>query len=123
MKKSNPGLWQAPVSRRQMLRRFANGFGMLGLAPLLSRDLLANGTASANPLALKTPHFAPKCKRIIFLFMSGGPSHVDLFDPKPKLEEYNGKPLPFEQPKLTRTKTVNVLRSPFCFKKYGQSGI
>ena len=114
--------WPVPLSRRKMLQRFANGFGMLGLAPLLSSELLANPTSSANPLALKTPHFAPRCKRIIFLFMSGGPSHVDMFDPKPKLDEYNGKPLPFEQPKLVRTKTVNVLRSPWQFKKYGQCG-
>ena len=123
MTQASNRLWAAPISRRQMLRRCANGFGMLGLANLLATDLLADSVNSANPLLLKSPHFAPRCKRIIFLFMSGGPSHVDTFDPKPKLAEYNGKPLPFEQPKLVRTKTVNILKSPFEFHKHGQSGI
>src|SRR5207248_8287826 len=76
-----------------------------------------------DPLAVRPPMFTPRAKRVIFLFMSGGPSHVDLFDPKPKLAEYAGKPLPFEQPKLVRTRTVNCLPSPFQFKKHGQSGI
>jgi hypothetical protein len=110
-------------SRRQMLRHFANGFGLLGLAGLLADDVLAAGDlAATNPLALKLPHHAARAKRIIFLFMSGGPSHVDTFDPKPKLTEYNGKPLPFEMPKLVRTKTGNLLASPYKFGKYGRSG-
>ena len=74
------------------------------------------------PLAVRKPHFAPKAKRVIFLFMSGGPSHVDLFDPKPRLDGDDGKPLPFEKPKLERTKTGNCLPSPFKFAKHGQSG-
>ena len=111
-----------PFSRRQMLRHFANGFGMLGLAGLLADDVLASDIAAANPLAVKLPHYPAKAKRIIFLFMSGGPSHVDTFDPKPKLTEYNGKPLPFEMPKLVRTKTGNLLASPYKFRKYGQGG-
>src|SRR5687768_4664314 len=110
-------------SRRQMLRHFANGFGMLGLAGLLADDVLAAGDlAATNPLAIKLPHHAARAKRIIFLFMSGGPSHVDTFDPKPKLAEYNGKPLPFEMPKLVRTKTGNLLASPYKFRKHGRSG-
>jgi hypothetical protein len=107
------------LTRRQMLGTFANGFGMLGLSALMAQAQ----DESSNPLALKQPHAAPKAKRVIFLFMSGGPSHVDTFDPKPRLAADNGKPLPFEQPKLVRTKTGNLLRSPFGFKKYGQSGI
>jgi hypothetical protein len=107
-------------SRREMLGRFANGFGILGLASLLAES----GRAElSGPLAVKTPHFPAKVKRVIFLFMSGGPSHVDLFDPKPRLQRDNGKPLPFEQPKLVRTRTGNLLASPFSFRKYGQSGI
>ena len=106
-------------TRRQMLGTFANGFGMLGLSALMAQGQ----EESSNPLALRQPHTAPKAKRVIFLFMSGGPSHVDTFDPKPRLAADNGKPLPFEQPKLVRTKTGNLLRSPFGFKKYGQSGI
>jgi len=103
------------MTRRQMLGTFANGFGMLGLAALAQDE--------QNPLAVRAPMFAAKAKRVIFLFMSGGPSHVDTFDPKPRLAADNGKPLPFEQPKLVRTKTGNLLRSPFGFKKYGQAGI
>lgn len=98
------------LTRRQMLRRFANGFGLLGLAGLFGEDLFA---AAMNP---------PRAKRIIFLFMSGGPSHVDTFDPKPRLAKENGKPLPFEKPKLERTRTGNILQSPYTFRKYGQAG-
>ncbi len=116
-----------PISRRQMLRRFASGFGMVGLAGLLAEDLvssvLAGESSSANPLSVKPPQYPAKAKRIIFLFMSGGPSHVDTFDPKPRLAKDNGKPLPFEKPKLERTKTGNLLQSPWTFKQYGQAGI
>ncbi len=104
-----------------MLRRFANGFGMIGLASLLANE--SRAAEPVNPLAPKTPHFEPKAKRLIFLFMSGGPSHVDTFDPKPRLATDNGKPLPFEQPKLVRTRTGNLLQSPFKFAKHGDSGI
>src|SRR5688572_21643887 len=106
------------MTRRQMLGTFANGFGMLGLSSLVAR-----AQEESNPLALRQPHHAPKAKRVIFLFMSGGPSHVDTFDPKPRLAAENGKPLPFAQPKLVRTRTGNLLRSPFGFKKHGESGI
>jgi len=102
-----------------MLRRFANGFGLLGLAGLCGDELLA---AAVNPLAQQPPLFPGRAKRIIFLFMSGGPSHVDTFDPKPRLAQDNGKPLPFEKPKLERTRTGNILQSPFTFRKYGQAG-
>lgn len=117
--------WQRPMSRRQMLRRFASGFGMLGLAGLLAEDMVSSVFAdapAANPLIVKPPQYAAKAKRIIFLFMSGGPSHVDLFDPKPRLTKDMGKPLPFEKPKLERTKTGNLLGSPWTFKQYGQCG-
>jgi hypothetical protein len=110
------------MNRRQALARFANGFGMLALADLLAAEARADAPP-ANPLALKAPPYPAKAKRVIFLFMSGGPSHVDTFDPKPALDRHNGKPLPFEMPKLVRTKTGNLLRSPFKFKKHGQAGI
>jgi hypothetical protein len=103
-----------------LLQRFANGFGMLALASLFADEASA---APANPLVVKPPQFPPRAKRVIFLFMSGGPSHVDTFDPKPRLDRDNGKALPFEMPKLVRTKTGNLLRSPFKFKKHGQAGI
>ncbi|OWK47209.1 DUF1501 domain-containing protein [Fimbriiglobus ruber] len=112
--------------RRHALFTFANGFGLLGLAGVLADATSASGrdavSAATDPLAVRPPHYAAKAKRVIFLFMSGGPSHVDLFDSKPKLKEFAGKPLPFEQPKLVRTKTVNLLPSPFKFAKHGQSG-
>jgi hypothetical protein len=108
-----------------MLRHFANGFGMLGLAGLLAQEAQASASASEsfNPLAVKPPPFEARAKRIIFLFMSGGPSHVDTFDPKPRLKQDGGKPLPFAMPKLVRTRTGNLLPSPFKFQKHGQSGI
>jgi len=115
------------LTRRQMLSRFASGFGMLGLAGLLSQEsqveLNATPGTAANPLALKPPPFSARAKRVIFLFMSGGPSHIDTFDPKPRLQQDSGKPLPFAMPKLVRTRTGNLLQSPFKFGKHGQSGI
>ena len=107
------------LSRRQALAAFANGFGMLGLAPLLQREAAAAG----GPLAVQTAHLPARAKNIIFLFMSGGPSHVDLFDPKPRLIAESGRPLPFEKPKLERTKTGNLLGSPWRFARHGASGM
>jgi hypothetical protein len=107
------------ISRRHLLRTAANGFGLLGLAGLLAE---AQGAAT-NPLAVKAAHHPPRAKRIIFLFMSGGPSHVDLFDPKPRLAKDHGKPLPFEKPKLARTTTENLMACPFPFRPAGRSGI
>lgn len=78
---------------------------------------------AAHPFAELPPHFAPKAKRVIFLYMPGGPSHVDLLDPKPRLAVDNGQPLPFEKPKLERTKTGNLLASPWKFARHGESGI
>src|SRR6185369_1258358 len=75
-----------------------------------------------SPLAPKQPHFAPKAKRVVFLFLNGALSHVDSFDPKPALTKYNGKPSPIGNPKTER-KTGNLMMSPFEFKRYGQSGI
>lgn len=111
------------MTRRDALRSFANGFGMLGLAGLFAGEQGAWAAPAAGPLAVQAAHFPPRAKNLIFLFMSGGPSHVDLFDPKPKLHEDEGKPLPFEKPKLERTKTGNLLGSPFKFAKHGQSGM
>jgi hypothetical protein len=99
-----------------MLGRFANGFGMLALADLF-------GAESPASLEAAPSLFAPRAKRLIFLFMPGGPSHVDLFDPKPRLAHLNGQPLPFEKPKLERTRTGNLLGSPWKFAPRGQSGI
>jgi hypothetical protein len=117
-----------PPSRRDILRTFANGFGLIGLAGVLADQAGAvapprEAVDAASPLAVKPPHFPARVKRLIFLFMSGGPSHVDTFDPKPALAKHDGKPLPFPMPKLERTRTGNLLRSPFTFQKHGHSGI
>ena len=99
------------LSRRQTLKSFASGFGTLALANLFSQESAA--AIGNSQSAIGNPHFPPKAKRIIYLFMSGGPSHVDLFDNKPLLQRDHGKPLPFEMPKLVRTKTGNLLSSPW----------
>src|SRR5262245_55753380 len=95
------------------------GLGTLALAGLLEGETQA---ASVNPLAPRQPHFAGKARRVVHLFMNGGPSHVDTFDPKPLLDKYHGKPLTV--PNLrTERKTAGALRSPYPFKRYGKSGI
>jgi hypothetical protein len=107
------------MTRRQMLGTMGTGFGLAGLANVLSAN---TSPAAIDPLAPKAPHFPAKAKHVIFLFLNGGPSQVDTFDPKPMLDKYNGKPLPSGNLKTER-KTGNLLKSPFAFKKYGQSGI
>src|SRR5262245_46299197 len=106
-----------PISRRQMLARVGTGLGTLGLAAMLEQQ----GALAANPLAAKKPHFAPKAKHVIHLFMNGGPSQVDTFDPKPDLTKYNGQKMPTEV--KTERRTGNLMQSPFAFNKYGKSGI
>ncbi|MDA1014202.1 MAG: DUF1501 domain-containing protein [Planctomycetota bacterium] len=118
---------QSFLSRRDLLARTGCGFGMLALTDLLARTSEAQNASqpnrSARPFAGRPPHHVARAKRIIFLYMPGGPSHVDLFDPKPRLAKDNGKPLPFKKPKLERTKTGNLLASPWKFAKHGESGI
>ena len=101
-----------------MLRQSACGFGAMGLAGLLA------GTPD-NPLAPKKPQFAPRAKRVIFLFMHGGPSAIDTFDPKPRLDREDGKPLPFDRPMVfgDGTQMGNLMKSPWKFRRHGQSGI
>src|SRR5579863_9512599 len=105
------------MTRRDVLATIGSGFGMLGLGGILGASTLAS-----NPLEVKPTHFAPKAKRVIFLFLNGGPSQVDTLDPKPMLTKYNGQPMPTPNLKTER-KTGNLLKSPFQFKKFGQSGI
>ena len=115
------------LTRRESLQRMGTGMGVLGLAGILAQDGSLTNAApskpgSANPLAPKPSHFAPKAKHIIHLFMNGGPSQVDTFDPKPALKKYNGQRPPAADLKTER-KTGGLLMSPFQFKKYGESGI
>ena len=79
-------------------------------------------SANADPLAPKAPHHPAKAKRVIFLFLNGGPSQVDTFDPKPALAKYHGQMMPGDNPK-SKQERGTILRSPFEFKRYGQSGI
>jgi hypothetical protein len=97
-----------------MLKAASLGFGNLALQSMLAE--------STNPLAPKAPHFAAKAKRVIFLFMHGGPSQMDTFDWKPLLKRDHGKPLPFARPKVVSSETFNLLQSPWEFKQHGQSG-
>jgi hypothetical protein len=107
------------LSRRALLSQSAAGFGLLGL-----RSLLAEDSVPANPLAPKPPHFAPRAKRVIFLFMHGGPSSIDTFDPKPRLTADNGKPVPFKRGLTFGEDGVRgLMKSPWEFKQYGESGI
>ncbi len=122
-------LAQLPATRREFLRRSGVGFGALALAGMLSEsgaELVAGdgesaGQTNPNPMAPKKPHFEPKAKAVIHLFMNGGPSHIDTFDPKPALEKLHGKPVPNNL--RTERETGAAYQSPFKFQKYGQSGI
>jgi len=106
-----------------MLARSGTGFGMLGLAGLLSSEgSLATAAEPTGALAPKGPHYRAKAKQVVHLFMNGGPSQVDTFDPKPMLDKYHGQPLPTSNLRTER-KTGAAMRSPFKFAKYGQSGI
>jgi hypothetical protein len=107
------------IHRREMLCRSGMGLGGLALAGLLA-DQEARGDArsSRHP----GPHFAPRARRMIHLFMNGGPSHVDTFDPKPVLARYAGQELPTGN-LPTERKTGAAMPSPYKFRKYGQSGI
>ena len=106
-----------------MLRKSACGIGQLALAAMLSNGVQATPAFSESPLSPKLPHFPARAKRIIFLFMWGGPSHVDTFDPKPMLNEHDGKPLPPGISTRDQSKSGKVLGSPFRFAQHGQSGV
>src|SRR5436190_22386410 len=114
-----------PRSRRELLLRSANGFGAAALAALLAQDGRGEPGRSpeAGPFAPKKPHFVPKAKSVIFLFMDGGPSQVDTFDPKPLLEKYHGKPFPAKVEPTQFNNVGNTLASPWKFQKYGACGL
>jgi hypothetical protein len=101
-----------------MLCRCANGFGGLALATLLAEQ----AARAANPLAPRAGHFPAKAKSVIFLFMDGGPSQMDTFDPKPRLRADNGKPIPIKPPTTVFNISDKIFGSPYEFKQYGQSG-
>ena len=114
-------------NRRSLLQRLGTGLGVLGLANLLEVDGVLGQEpqsigSSGSPLAPKPPMFPARAKRIIHLFMNGGPSQVDTFDPKPSLAKYDGQRPPGAELKTER-KTGGLLKSPFKFDRNGQSGL
>ncbi len=116
-----------PLSRREMLARCANGFGAVALAAL-ARETAYGAVASdadraLNPLVPRPAHYPPKAKNVIFLFMDGGPSQVDSFDPKPRLDREHGEPIKMKVQPTQFDNVGKVLKSPWAFRQYGQSGI
>jgi len=115
-------------SRRQMLQRVGTGLGSIGLASLLADERLLGSPAESadaaarSPLAVKPSHFPARAKRVIHLFMNGGPSQVDTFDPKPQLDKYHGERPPASELKTER-QTGGLMKSPFKFARHGESGI
>jgi hypothetical protein len=120
-----PGSGNEAVSRRNLLRSVGTGFGMLALSALLNEEAPADvsETDEISDLEERRVHHPARAKRCIFLFLPGGPSQIDTFDPKPLVTRDNGKPLPFARPKLELNKTGNLLASPWKFSLHGQSGI
>jgi len=113
-----------PINRRQALKTTACGFGQLALAGLLNESV----SAAKNPLAARQPHFPPRAKRVIFLFMQGGPSHVDSFDYKPLLDEKDGQTFPFDDARVIaktgkRGSSQKVMKPLWKFKQHGESGL
>jgi len=107
------------LSRREMLQRMGTGLGMVGLAGVLQQQV----HAGANPMEPKQPHFRPRAKRLIHVFMNGGPSQVDTFDPKPALDRWDGQRPPQTAGLRTERGTSALLKSPFRFRQCGQSGL
>src|SRR5690349_11098613 len=113
------------LSRRSILRHAMLGFGSLALSDILARKSFAAPSLAINPLRAKLPHFAPRAKRVIYIFLDGGLSHIDSYDYKPLLQRDDGKPLPasIAKPKFTFAPTGALLKSPFKWKQWGQSGM
>src|SRR5215213_9446992 len=115
----------APLSRREMLSRCANGFGAVALAGLLGDRAFGASPARSggSHFAPKPPHFDPKCRSVIFLYMDGGPSSVDTFDPKPLLDREHGQPFKMKMEPTQFNKNGSTLASPWKFKPGGRSGL
>ena len=105
----------ASLTRREMLAQCSTGFGLMALQGLMSSPAFGDKN--------KKPHFKPRAKHVILCYMSGGASHVDTFDPKPKLKKMHGKPMPVKVERTQFNNNGNIMASPFEFKKYGQSGL
>ncbi len=111
------------VTRREMLCRAANGFGGLAMLAMLAEEAGRGAQRSVDPMEVRPPHFPSKAASVIFLFMDGGVSHVATFEPRPRLAEQSGKPIPVPLPVAAPNNNNSCFPSPFAFRKYGQSGI
>jgi hypothetical protein len=117
-----------PLSRRQLLLRCANGFGAVALTTLLTERAFGSvlePSPAANPLAPRPAHHTARATRVIFLYMDGGPSQVDTFDPKPRLDREDGQPIQMKAPPtqfIPHDTVPKVMRSPWKFRRHGQSG-
>lgn len=110
----------APQSRREMLNQCAGGFGAVALAALMNDPTYGRAVSTADrPL----PHFRPRARSVIFLYMDGGPSQMDTFDPKPRLDREHGQPIKMKIQPTQFDNVGNVLKSPWKFRQYGASGI
>jgi hypothetical protein len=127
---------QPGQTRREMLMRCGSGFGALAAAALLrdqafggaigdagTNERPASGSATRNPLKARAPQFAAKARSVIFLFMDGGPSQVDTFDPKPRLDREHGQPIKVKTHPTQFNNVGNVLKCPWAFRNRGKSGI
>src|SRR5437763_15888443 len=115
-----------PRTRREMLSDCANGFGAVALASLLSDPAFGAESSAAgpgSPLAPRPPQLKASATSVIFLFMDGGPSHVDTFDPKPRLDRENGRPFPGPILPSQFMARGSILKSPWEFRRYGSSSI
>jgi hypothetical protein len=114
-----------PLTRREMLAQAANGFGAVALAALLHEQGRSQSAPSAanTPLAPRRPHHEAKARSVIFLYMDGGPSQMDSFDPKPRLDREHGQPPRFRVEPTQFNNNGNVMKSPWRFRRYGQSGL
>ena len=131
MNRFQPNLTPCGRTRREFLWEVGGGFAGLALIDLLSNDGLLTTPAAAaqnydaqNPLAERAPHFPAKAKRVVFLFMNGGPSHVDTFDPKPELDRHHGRKYSGDAKVGSNGRPIgHLMKSPFPFKRHGQSGL
>ncbi|MEM9657260.1 MAG: DUF1501 domain-containing protein, partial [Planctomycetota bacterium] len=110
-------------SRREFLRRASNGFGAAALASLLHREAGARSAELPRSAALAETHHPASAKHVIFCFMSGGVSHIDSFDPKPKLVELHGEPMPVKVERTQFNQNGQVMASPFAFTRAGECGL
>ncbi len=114
----------APLTRREMLRKFANGFGSVALSALIADPLFSRTRPPTAPTdSTPMPHYAPRARSVIFLYMDGGPSQVDTFDPKPRLTREHGKTFGMKMERTQFENNGNTFGSPWEFNRYGQSGL